>query len=402
MNKLIIVLSACLWLLNSGMVFAQKKGFMPGYFIANEGDTVRGYIKFDFENPFEKLPLFKTDQNASEYKELKPDQINAISLEDNQNFIVKTLSLKTDTAKIILRRLVDAELSLYQALNEWNIKEQYFLERNNQLTRINPIGLESFIRVYFKDCTDMVRQPNRYRHNAESLTNLVIQYNQCVYPDAAIDTAKPSKHSWWAGGRIFYHTGALQLQRLFIYDFNKEKKYPYSSFGIGGSFGLQSGKLNIVLEPSYVRQKASKDSVTVGFVFIKDYSSLDFDIAQLELPLLFQYKFQANKIEVFPELGAFTIFSLNPKLEETVIQAPGGTRTPYLNSFERTRFSFGVSAGVGLSVPVKENAQAFLRARYIWIESEFRQQPAITEFQTDLSNRKFEIALGYIFRLNKP
>ena len=385
------------------LALAQKNTFTNGYYLNPQGDTVRGLIRFNFENPFDKTPEFKPTQEAPGQR-LTPAQAQLIELEDGRYFVAQQVNLNNELHTVFLRRMAAGAVALYQLLNEQGIKEQFYLVRDARFTRINPIGLESFIRFYFNDCEAVSAKAKRYRATAGSLYELVTTFNQCI--DPAYETTGAAllpAISFFLGGKLFYNAGYLELPRRLVYDFNQEKKYSFNSLGFGAIAGVRINKWQVLLEPSIVRHRTAQDSVAVGFVFINDYSNLQLDITQFELPILLQYHFSINdKWRIFPEAGVMPTFLTKARFEEEVIPSPVppiDPVTPYINSFDNSRFAFGITSGLGLTRAISNRGTALIRARYNWIEMAFRQRPSLTDFQTTLLNRKLEVAIGYWWRL---
>ena len=172
--------------------YAQK-GYLKGYVISNDGDTLRGTIKDRKLSPIPRLyAKVKFKNRKGKKRTLGPDDIAAYKRGESmfQSVPFGEVEKFIGTTRVnygkkhFLRVRVKGYLTLYE--HEFidqecgpNFDSNFYLKRTNetQFTRIPMIGFRKRMKLYFSDSYTIIKKIERKGYRYRNINELVRDYN---------------------------------------------------------------------------------------------------------------------------------------------------------------------------------------------------------------------------------
>lgn len=152
-----------------------SQSFGSGYLVTNKNDTLRGYI--GLKNIYEVK--FKPTFDSKEISSFSPYTSNGFGI-DSQIYI--SFKIRPNESKVFLREIEKGYTSLYYEKNP-DMGDLFYLVRNGVITKVNKPYFTGFVKAYFKDCPTLINDTDaaleKYDYSAESLIELVKDYNNC-------------------------------------------------------------------------------------------------------------------------------------------------------------------------------------------------------------------------------
>lgn len=365
MKKVKIILLFSLLFILKNPVFAQSN-FLSAKIVNAIGDTIQGEI--DYRN-WDKNP------NKITFKSLDQKEILEFTPKDIQSFLVSDevyLSARVETERIgnnqfdqsptiettletvFLQTIIAGEKSLFLYKNEAS-RENFYIEENgeyyllkykkynkvqtvNGATRSYTAENKFFLGqlgAYLNGCPDIQKDINITQYKKESLSRLIVRYNECT------------------GTEI---------------KFEKPKEKTLTKFGVLGGVSMTSLSFTGLNHPNLTEADYGVSinpvlGLSVDFIFPRNMRKWGFSN---EL-MLAGYQFQGNNIN---EITDYLIENSETKFEYTQIKINSMLQySIYLNSTELF-FHGGMSFGFAVSETNQEYIQTFF---YQTVTSETRK-----------------------------
>jgi hypothetical protein len=160
---------------------AQNTGFVAGYLVTNEGDTLRGMIKYRNEIPYRVLEKIKYRKTAEgKDTDYSPDQVRFFML-GNTLYVSKLTSATGSPKKLFLETVISGYLSYYKfeytESGAGNRTQYVILEKKGDRTQLFYIlnsvdfSFKKEMTEYLKDappvCEKIIKGTYRQRHIEE-------------------------------------------------------------------------------------------------------------------------------------------------------------------------------------------------------------------------------------------
>ena len=169
-------------------VFSQTD-FRKGFIVKNNGEKIYGYVDYkENATTYEYCEFKKTLE--SEITEYTPQQLRAYGFENDKFFQSKNISIKDSSKEIkFLEVIISGRATLFKFRGIFYLdKDKIFKELNNETilysqgsqvykrTSKKYIGL---LKVYFKDCSSVIKNINKVQYDEKQLGKLITDYNNC-------------------------------------------------------------------------------------------------------------------------------------------------------------------------------------------------------------------------------
>ena len=251
----ILLLFGCCLFLNKS--FSQS-GYIPGYIVNNNGDTLRGFIKIQSALKNCRQVNFSTD-DTQDRNTYRPQDIRSYHISTGESYfsrIVKYRKINTSADRMIeetkknlnnkytdyitdtvfLNVLVKGPASLFMYIDS-EFHAHYFIQKNNeklyelyQLKKYAQINVGGYhkdafrveknyigiLKIQFSDCYQVLNEVNKTELTSKSLTKITKSYNNCV----ALEST-PSQN--YTAIRNFY------IEKSIVIGYNYSKYYFSSS-----------------------------------------------------------------------------------------------------------------------------------------------------------------------------
>jgi|GEM_PF-3924106 len=317
----------CFLLLLSNTLLAQKT-FVEGYYISNDGDTIKGYIQEDRDLAYRNQFIFSEFVDGSRIKNILVDEAISFKISD---FLYERISI--EEKDIYARQLIDGYLKLYKSylsLNEIEFyikyKEEFFqLEEvensfyHPEKGRVRQVSAKykNILNYVFKDCSEYnkEKQLRNIKLKEVNLIKAITDYNYCIDPEINKDTINKKRA---IKSKLFLMAGfqSTPKQSIGITDINSSgNSVQYEIAGQGFGFGF-----NVEIN--------SKETNRRNFSFITglEYRSTSYEftildsnqdqvekrnISIVQIPLLGKVNFSA-KSPAFFDFGFNIYYRNNP------------------------------------------------------------------------------------------
>lgn len=373
-----IVFSALIFI--SISVHAQS--FRSGYIIANQGDTIDGFIKYTGGNRSSQICIFKQTSDASEEK-YKPNEIQGYRLDEGKYFISKNV----DSTFIFMEYLIwgEANVFFYSDKNG----SHYFIEtRESGLVELSAApritqtddGIYELPALYkgklistLSDYDEIGSKAQNTELNHKSLIKLAKDYHNyiCDTVECIIFESKVKPTKW-----SFGFTSGLALNYLNFgkkLETNLASGFEFAAFmELTGLFPSNErfwlrGDLVFEYHKSYTFTSVENSSWPYVIVYngityphASNGASLDVDLnlSYLKIPITINYTYLMGKVGAYVG-GGFNptfIIGTNPNFDfysysdDSDISIPG--------------FLFGFRLHTGLSVKTVNTQKVLLELSY--------------------------------------
>jgi hypothetical protein len=296
MRIILICILQCL----TTFCFAQT--YIPGYIIKNNGDSVQVSLKDRLPLPCFQGALVKENGKIQEYT---VDDLQAYGIYGSKRFEV----FEMDSSKVFLQLLVSGDLSFYQGLKFYYVKEKakelirlYNFQPNESeyypsfITTLNSIFEESGLRS------------DHIKYKEKEITNLVLAYNQWQEEGSGIEYKKqfPSK--------AFHFTAKHGVASSLLNPFESKQDWKIDNpnqsttltIGVGVDFSLPKRVKRLYGTVEAYLQKNS-------YEFRIPKKDVALDVTSIKIPIGFRYHIFLRDNTPFLGFGYLPIIAIHSR-----------------------------------------------------------------------------------------
>jgi len=347
--RLIIFLSVIFF---SGNNVLAQSNFLTGHFINIAGDTIHGEI--DYRN-WDKNPNKITFRNleTQQITELSPHEIQSFSVSDeiylsarvetekigNSQF-EQSPSIETIIETVFLQTFISGEKSLFLYKNE-DSRENFYIKENgefyllkykkynkvqtvNGATRSYTAENKFFLGqlgAYLNECSDIQKDINITQYKKESLSRLIVKYNECTGTEIKFE--KPKEKTLTKFGVL----GGVSMTSLSFSGINHpnltEVDYGISTnpvLGLSVDFIFPRnmrkwGFSNELMLAGYQFQGNNINEITG---YLVEHSETKFEYTQIKINSMIQYSMYLKSTELFLHGGMSFGFAVNETNQEYI------------------------------------------------------------------------------------
>ncbi len=325
--------------------------YQPGFYINNDGDTVRGFIKYDWlANSYKFPPKFQSSMTGvPNQAKLDAAKVSQIVVDEVHSLVSWPVKLSHKTENKFLYKVISGSYELYELGGVGGKPNKiYFLRKAGEqnIVRINHHNLDRFIRSVFQDCSSVVEKAGSYHYHLSSLTGLLEDASNCLGQNATIKSLKPQREKqtfFWAEGS--YGLGWYSISGYYE-DANGLRAM---GFGVGAGIEKRSKKLGYGIGFYFDHSQRSAKNIGIHNRLVSKITNLDITINRLQLVPYIQYWIPAKKISVIPELGLINNFYFASRFEDenlTAINPYDGL--PFVPKYEVEPFDIGIRPGISM------------------------------------------------------
>jgi hypothetical protein len=344
-------------------LFAQNADLMPGFYIAEKGDTVRGF--FDVSEVNKNYVNFsKTNTEGLKFQKLYPYDVQKIQGKTNLCILSKLIEVNGEKEFIFLDQLTFSEIHLYKGVSKI-ADEVFYLNTVDRpdLVKIPKKAFEPFFKTYFYGCSAFPRP----EYNEASLINVIAFFQKCQYKTELKKNQKRSKLQFSYGENMIIDYGQPRSARGYYFDYT----------------------LKII--PGFVIRMKMGDKVAfqsgVGFSYISftppNIATRSFTYVHLPLLLHFENK-PAKKVS--PIFAAGVLFNKSFSRNQRTINGNG---TPIFKPYNSGSFLING----GFRFKMKNNQTFEISANFMWEVLSFELY--------ELDTNYFGLTTAYIFPSKK-
>ena len=199
-NQLSKIFIFCFIFLFSQSLFAQKI-FVEGFYISNDGDTIKGYIQEDRDIAFRNHFIFSAYENGSNKKSVSVDEAISFKISD---YSYERISIKEKN--LYARQLIDGYLKFYKSYLSVNEIEFYIKYKGEffqlseeersfyhpEMGRVKQVSAKykNILNYAFNDCPefDKKKQLRNIKLKEINLIRVITAYNHCINPETNKNT----------------------------------------------------------------------------------------------------------------------------------------------------------------------------------------------------------------------
>jgi hypothetical protein len=382
------------FLLISQTAVSQEK-FRPGFIIANQGDTIQGYLRYKASKSTWKSCSFK-ETTGSESTEYNPSEILAYGYDEGKFFISKNILQSGEQKQVFLEFLIKGQANIYALADAESYRyfaetrEDGLVELSEPETVVHTDSGNFYVKPKYKGkLTYMMNGYPQLMDNIEktdlqskSLIKLAKDYHDLACPGEECiifeSKFKPIKVKIGiSGGLVFkslnftsriqsnyaqgFNTGAiLSISNLFFSDerFTLETGIQYSYIN---TFTLKNAKTRTEFEKvtynNLIFYINPYDDIYVHDNYIKVKSlEADAQLSLVSLPLIIRYTFNSHKF--FPSFGFGGVVSFTTNQNKNLkyhyfYDVLGNTFPSILGGFQAetsVKYKTGKTSNVGLGL----------------------------------------------------
>jgi hypothetical protein len=365
-----------------------QTNFVPGYYVENGGDTVRGFVAFRSERSNTDRCVFKADRAANEQAFL-PTAIAGYALEDKVIYRSYKLKDEDGTKTTFMKVVIGGKVSLLQYRGELFAAgvdgDAFDLRKDKKIMvdrkqKADVSGL-SALKVLMRDCEAIlgIAIDKAFSAAADDQLKVIIrQYNNCA-GNGSIEPGRISINPHVDFG-VQASVMASHLSMTF-----KDLSYGFDTkLVVGGGVSASvfipkaGDNFRLVLEANYARFR--------DYGYISDNSSnndIKIDYSVIRLPVIFRF----DVSRFFVEAGIHNQLIISQKIEWRIENTQGSTITtsdgkvPAFKSFDP-----GFLAGIGIKYRVSNAFMSSLIRVFINSDKNHPWKPArqTLEFVTAL------------------
>jgi hypothetical protein len=337
--------------------FAQQV-FKDGYFINQDGKTIKGELLYQSNSKNYNSAIFRQSGNIIEYS---PDEISAFGYTNGKHFVSGILE------KQFVEALVIGTMSLYRYNELYYLKKDDLLqildgkdiemEINGQIRYKENTRWKGILAALTNDCSPNLNERiNGISFNEQSLTRVIVNYNKCRNVDYHEYKENQKFLKISAGATL-----GLVFSKFKINDINPQTILPdsYSSSDpfFGGHIILSSprvsDKFSLFSEVAYY--KAEYDGTVVYDVQLKKTTYDTYmSISTLSIPLAIRYSTVESTLSFFVMSGINydKYLEWEAKLNTTRVEYGVTTEESELNLLitDESRLGFWGSAGISRTI----------------------------------------------------
>ena len=350
-NKILFVM-AFFVLLATGS--SGQRYFRNGFILTLENDTIKGQVNYRSNLKNYKSCVFLGEQEGRKYY---PHEINGFGYDNDKFFVSRIIEGS------FVEVLVTGDISLYKSKNMFHIKKGadiYDLESSQEKVKI---GRKVYIRENnkwrgilsllisdcFKNTNDIVARINL---SEKSLTNLVVEYNQCKGSEyQEVKAKKP-----W----IKYDFGAApglagsEIQVIYRYTDYNYLADSYSSVdpSVGALFSISSPRITekIEFQGEFHFIKSGFTSLVVLKQSSTEYHDTYIDLTTVTIPVSLKYNFPGKKYGLYLQGGINYDYHLKSesKVMTEIVTGNVVNTYPERPAFEISNNQIGYWGGIGI------------------------------------------------------
>jgi hypothetical protein len=382
------------------LTFGQK-GFLPGYIITNDFDTLKGLINLNsnYENSRSCSFIGGDDQNP---KTFSPDDIKGYRIENSRFYLAKDIKIDSIQRRVFLEYLVDGIVDLYYLKEP--LEEYYFIEKDARLITLSneetivKVMMEDAEKPYertfiknsdqykriltylFQDSPALKERINNTSFAYKPLIKITKDYHNSVCDYGCIDFTKSTEQGLFiepSAGMINAWMGLrIKTSDSFAHDLK-----PYYGLQLRIKPFKGYSRLNLLLGANYSSNSFQGDfNALYDDLFPIEYR-IHTDYSLLRIPLGVDYSFTEGKLQPFISFVFNIIIILNPDYEVTRVDSGSKIETPF-----RT-YQYGLSPGVGLKYIINKRF-------YLYQKNEFEYRIPSANFGWILDNHFVYSYLG--------
>ena len=167
--------------------WSQETGYVKGYVVTIEGDTLAGLVKNKNATPYRVLIdiKFKRDEK-SKVETFSPDRLKGFRIGTKQ-YVSKEVHLNSGVEKLFVEVIIDGHLSYYEleytGFGAGNISEYVILEKANEKTQLAydehsvAINFKKKMAEYLRDAPELVAKINNGTYTRKHVEAIVKEYN---------------------------------------------------------------------------------------------------------------------------------------------------------------------------------------------------------------------------------
>lgn len=172
-----ITFTLLLFLFTATLTYSQK-GYLEGYAVTNEGDTVKGMVKHKTGDEIkDKITVKKSEE---EKVTLKAAEITGFVVGDEE---FRTIVLDKD--KVFMKRLAAGPVFLYeyQYINENSgsytpVFEVYITkEAEKSLVMVKPGSFKKTVATYISDYPELAVDVDKGKYKIDDIEQVILKYN---------------------------------------------------------------------------------------------------------------------------------------------------------------------------------------------------------------------------------
>lgn len=350
-NKIIFVITFLVLLAISS--FSQSD-FRNGFIITPENDTIYGQINYRSNLNNYKSCIFIGEQEGREYY---PHEIKGFGYNNDKFFASQIIEGS------FVEALVIGDISLYKSKDKYHLKKDtsiYDLESSREEVKI---GRKVYVResnkwrgiisVLISDCyyntNDIISTINL---NEKSLTNLIVEYNQCKGSAfKEFKTKKPWINYDW-GAAVGLARSEIQISKYSTYYLYLDDSYCSVDPSAGILFTISSPRITEKFafqgEIHYI--KSGYSSLVVLNQSSTEYYDTYIDLTTLSMPLSLKYSFPEKKYGLYLQGGINYDYHLNSetKLMTEIVSGNVVNTYPERSAFKINNNQIGYWAGIGI------------------------------------------------------
>jgi hypothetical protein len=404
-NKYVIL---CLIIVQLSIVTYGQKGYLPGYIIDNNSDTLRGIIKLQSDNKNSLSCDFIEDLNQSPHM-YTPEQIKGYRINNRKYYVSKEITIDSVKRKVFLEYLVAGIVDLYYMKDK--TRELYFIQKDTVLSPLTNEGsyvtsnssgdnrdenestfynnsnqYKRVLKYLFRESPSTVKEINYTNFAYKPLIKITKDYhNSICHDNKCIDYTKSTDRG------IYVEPYAGVINSWMGLKNSKDLTYnimPY--YGVQLRFKPFKGysMWNILVGANYSTNNYLGDydyKIAYGMVTYRIYSKYSI----IRVPVTVDYSLSDNKLQPFISFSFNNI--ILTKTDYSVNRVDNGFNTSIDTNFRK--YQAGALLGVGLKYNLNKNT-------YIYLKNEFEYRMPVSDFGWVLDHQRIysdllSFGLGY-------
>jgi hypothetical protein len=363
--------ASCIFLAFISCFCNCQKGFLPGYVISNDFDTIYGFIDMKSNYHNSMFCEFRQEEN-SEPKTYNPGEIRGYRIENTKFYVSRKITMNGGEKTVFLEYLVNGIVDLYYLKDI--ATDYYFIEKDgvlNQLTNEEipvKVGNVSYTReskkyvgilnILFKDSPQTLTKIPATGFGYNSLISITKDYHNNVCKDqVCIDYTKSTKVKIWLepyiGIRLSWTTIYGSPAKSYCLRPNGGINIRFIPYRINTAWSINSGLF-------YVSDSFSKNFITTPGDY-PCYTGIKYSM--IGIPIALTYTFPGNKVQPFISFGYINSLIINYSGTKKEYQQTGTLSNTY---YDQKPFYCG---GFSLDAGLKYNLN---RSKYIFIRNELK------------------------------
>jgi hypothetical protein len=389
----------------------SQSDFRNGFVVSNQGDTLRGFVKYSESNAVYGFCVFKSaeDQPETTYT---ANQLHAYGIDGIKAFETKSITIEQNEQTLFIEVVVKGQVSLYKYTDQfWIAKEGgQVLRLTNEAIKQDIGGKRVLVKsnkhiavlnMLMTDCAEIRGKIQRVSLTEKSLTKVVEDYNRCtgtqsITVKAKIPLIKPA---------VGFSAGLAFSSLKF------ESDEPSNAHLLGDFGNAKTSIVGISLDLLLPRT-SERFSFTTGLLFssVRYHSLLELSgpswtekhdvtikTSTLTVPIGLRYAFRGRSITPYLNAGTSVIAIL--RSSSKWIEEEDMNNNVYVSEGDAVDIksvSLGYWGGVGLIKPLGKSLDATLEIRYEKTNGISKPVFQLYEIYSNVSN--IQILLGIRLR----